>query len=118
MATPWPHLLFGDVNPSGKLPLTFPVKLEDSPVNTLGEYPSTPGNPLKQTYKDDIYVGYRYFGLAPLHLLSSLCYRNPHSAASLTPTDVDLLDVGVGLICVDALRWRGFAERWRGFNLR
>ncbi|WP_083322204.1 glycoside hydrolase family 3 C-terminal domain-containing protein [Hymenobacter lapidarius] len=55
------HILFGDVNPSGKLPLTFPVKLEDSPVTKLGEYPSTPGNPLKQTYKDDIYVGYRYF---------------------------------------------------------
>jgi beta-glucosidase len=55
------HILFGDVNPSGKLPLTFPVKLEDSPAHVLGEYPSTPGNPLKQTYKDDIFVGYRYF---------------------------------------------------------
>ncbi|OWP64140.1 glycosyl hydrolase [Hymenobacter amundsenii] len=55
------HVLFGDVNPSGKLPFTFPVKLEDSPAHKLGEYPSTPGNPLKQTYKDDIYVGYRYF---------------------------------------------------------
>ncbi|HEX8328933.1 MAG TPA: glycoside hydrolase family 3 C-terminal domain-containing protein [Hymenobacter sp.] len=55
------NILFGDVNPSGKLPVTFPVKLEDSPAHKLGEYPSTPGNPLKQTYKDDIYVGYRYF---------------------------------------------------------
>jgi beta-glucosidase len=55
------HILFGDVNPSGKLPFTFPVKLEDSPAMKLGEYPSTPGSPLKQTYKDDIYVGYRYF---------------------------------------------------------
>jgi beta-glucosidase len=55
------HVLFGDVNPSGKLPMTFPVKLEDSPAHKLGEYPSTPGNPLKQTYKDDIFVGYRYF---------------------------------------------------------
>jgi beta-glucosidase len=55
------HLLFGDVNFSGKLPLTFPVKLEDSPTAVLGEYPSTPGNPLKQTYKDDIFVGYRYY---------------------------------------------------------
>jgi beta-glucosidase len=55
------HILFGDVNPSGKLPLTFPVKLEDSPVSKLGEYPSTPGDPLKQTYKDDIWVGYRYY---------------------------------------------------------
>jgi beta-glucosidase len=55
------HILFGDVNPSGKLPFTFPVKLEDSPAMKLGEYPSTPGNPLKQTYKDDIFVGYRYY---------------------------------------------------------
>ena len=55
------HILFGDVNPSGKLPVTFPVKLEDSPAMKLGEYPSTPGNPLKQTYKDDIFVGYRYY---------------------------------------------------------
>jgi len=55
------HILFGDVNPSGKLPFTFPVKLEDAPAMKLGEYPSTPGNPLKQTYKDDIYVGYRYY---------------------------------------------------------
>jgi beta-glucosidase len=55
------HILFGDVNPSGKLPFTFPVKLEDSPAMKLGEYPSTAGNPLKQTYKDDIFVGYRYY---------------------------------------------------------
>jgi beta-glucosidase len=55
------HILYGDVNPSGKLPVTFPMKLEDSPAMKLGEYPSTPGNPLKQTYKDDIFVGYRYY---------------------------------------------------------
>ncbi|MGI4863162.1 MAG: glycoside hydrolase family 3 C-terminal domain-containing protein [Janthinobacterium lividum] len=55
------HVLFGDVNPSGKLPFTFPVKLEDSPAHKLGEYPSTPSNPLKQTYKEDIFVGYRYY---------------------------------------------------------
>ena len=55
------HLLYGDVNPSGKLPITFPKQLEDAPAMKLGEYPSTPGNPLKQTYKDDIFVGYRYY---------------------------------------------------------
>ncbi|MBD2723136.1 glycoside hydrolase family 3 C-terminal domain-containing protein [Hymenobacter sp. BT189] len=55
------HILFGDVNPSGKLPFTFPVKLEDAPAHKLGEYPSAPGDPLKQTYKDDIWVGYRYY---------------------------------------------------------
>ena len=55
------HILYGDVNPSGKLPFTFPKQLADAPAMKLGEYPSTPGNPLKQTYKDDIFVGYRYY---------------------------------------------------------
>jgi beta-glucosidase len=55
------HILFGDVNPSGKLPFTFPKQLADAPAMKIGEYPSTPGNPLKETYKDDIWVGYRYY---------------------------------------------------------
>ncbi|MBC6989548.1 glycoside hydrolase family 3 C-terminal domain-containing protein [Hymenobacter sp. BT491] len=84
------HILFGDVNPSGKLPFTFPVKLEDSPAMKLGEYPSTPGNPLKQTYKDDIFVGYRYFDtykVAPQfafgHGLSYTTFK--YSGLSVTP---------------------------------
>ena len=84
------HILFGDVNPSGKLPFTFPVKLEDSPAMKLGEYPSTPGNPLKQTYKDDIWVGYRYYdtyGVAPQfafgHGLSYTTFK--YSALTVTP---------------------------------
>lgn len=51
-------ILFGDTNPSGKLPFTFPVKMEDVPAHKLGEYP---GNGTTVTYKDDIFVGYRYF---------------------------------------------------------
>ncbi|WP_216634059.1 glycoside hydrolase family 3 C-terminal domain-containing protein [Hymenobacter taeanensis] len=84
------HVLFGDVNPSGKLPFTFPVKLEDSPAQKLGEYPSTPGNPLKQTYKEDIFVGYRYFdtyNVAPQfafgHGLSYTTFK--YSGLTVTP---------------------------------
>jgi beta-glucosidase len=51
-------LIFGDVNPSGKLPMTFPKKMEDHPAHKLGEYP---GNQNYVYYYDDIYVGYRYF---------------------------------------------------------
>lgn len=50
-------VLFGDVNPSGKLPTTLPLTLEDSPAHSLGEFP---GNDVVN-YDEDLYVGYRYF---------------------------------------------------------
>jgi beta-glucosidase len=52
------EVIMGDVNPSGKLPYTLPVKLEDTPAYVLGEYPGKNGNVV---YNDDIYVGYRYY---------------------------------------------------------
>lgn len=57
-------VLFGDVNPSGKLPTTFPVRLEDNPA-----YINYPGENGKVTYGEGIFVGYRYYDtkkLAPL----------------------------------------------------
>lgn len=52
-------ILFGKVNPSGKLPMTFPKKLEDVPAHKLGTYPHDAKKNLY--YYDDIYVGYRYY---------------------------------------------------------
>lgn len=52
------EILFGDVNPSGKLPMTFPKQLSDVPAHKLGQYP---GNGTDVYYFDDIYVGYRYY---------------------------------------------------------
>ncbi|WP_207422583.1 glycoside hydrolase family 3 C-terminal domain-containing protein [Desertivirga brevis] len=52
------EVLFGDINPSGKLTFSWPKKLEDSPAHKLGEYP---GDSINVHYKDDIFVGYRYF---------------------------------------------------------
>ena len=52
------QIISGEVNPSGKLTVTFPKKLQDSPDHALGEYP---GNGTTITYKDDIFVGYRYY---------------------------------------------------------
>ena len=51
-------VLFGTVNPSGKLPMTFPRKLEDVPAHKLGQFP---GDSVNVHYNDDIYVGYRYY---------------------------------------------------------
>ena len=52
------RVLFGDVNPSGKLPCTFPHKLEDSPAHALGAYPGKDGT---ETYTEGLLVGYRWF---------------------------------------------------------
>lgn len=51
-------VLFGDVNPSGKLPFTFPVKLEDSPAHWQGK--SFP-NDGPTFYDEGIFVGYRWY---------------------------------------------------------
>ena len=52
-------ILFGDINPSGKLPLTFPKKLSDSPAHK--SISTFPGVDLKVHYDEGIYVGYRHF---------------------------------------------------------
>ncbi len=49
-------ILTGKVNPSGKLPLTFPVKYEDTPT-----YLNFPGEGYEVNYGEGIYVGYRYY---------------------------------------------------------
>ncbi|MDR3133995.1 MAG: glycoside hydrolase family 3 C-terminal domain-containing protein [Prevotellaceae bacterium] len=73
-------VLLGTVSPSGKLPFTFPVKLEDSPAYALGNYPQEPpgadifirlmqNQPLtpeeneknKAYYSEELLVGYRWF---------------------------------------------------------
>ena len=50
-------VLSGDVNPSGKLPFTFPVSLKDNGAIALGAYPGADG---KEVYREDIFVGYRW----------------------------------------------------------
>ena len=57
------NILFGNVNPSGKLPVTFPIALEDNP-----SYKYYPGND-EVEYSEGVYVGYRYYdtkNVAPL----------------------------------------------------
>jgi len=83
-------ILFGDVNPSGKLPTTFGVRREDYPDN--GNFPGTNG---VVNYAEGIYVGYRHFdkkNIEPLfpfgHGLSYTTFKYGNlqlSGATLTP---------------------------------
>jgi Glycosyl hydrolase family 3 C terminal domain. len=52
-------VLSGDVNPSGKLPFSFPKQLSDNAAIAFGQI-SYPGDGVKQIYKEDILVGYRW----------------------------------------------------------
>lgn len=54
------NVISGAVNPSGKLPFSFPKKLEDNAAHSFGRL-SYPGDSINQYYKEDILVGYRWF---------------------------------------------------------
>lgn len=63
------EILVGDVSPSGKLPFSFPVKLDDLGSHKLGEYPGNKADlekakgkndTINETYHEGIFVGYRW----------------------------------------------------------
>jgi beta-glucosidase len=81
------RVLFGDVNPCGKLPCTFPKQLADSPAHALDAYPGTNDT---VTYTEGLLVGYRWFdskNIEPLfpfgHGLSYTRFK--YSGLKLTP---------------------------------
>jgi beta-glucosidase len=58
------NVLTGKVNPSGKLPMTFPKRLEDNPTNAY-----YPGKDFQTHYGEELLVGYRWYdakGIEPL----------------------------------------------------
>ncbi len=104
-------VLSGDVNPSGKLPFTFPVSLEDCPAHSVGEYVGEGRRgKVDVEYKEGIFVGYRWVDMqkkvTPLfafgHGLSytRFEYGKPVISASKMTTDetltvsVDIKNIG------------------------
>ncbi len=88
-------VLAGDVNPSGKLPFSFPARLEDCGAHAFGPE-AYPGIDLKEVYKDDILVGYRWYdtkGIEPLYAFghglsyTSFAYGKPKSDKSFYAKD-------------------------------
>lgn len=53
-------VLSGEVNPSGKLPFSYPVKLEDCPAHAFDAL-CYPGDSINEIYREDILVGYRWY---------------------------------------------------------
>jgi beta-glucosidase len=88
-------ILSGDVNPSGKLPFSFPKKLSDSAAHSFGEI-AYPGDSIHEKYLEDVLVGYRWHdtkkipALFPFgHGLSYTTFSYGKPAASSTVISAD-----------------------------
>jgi len=82
-------VLFGNVNPSGKLPQTFPMRLADNPA-----YLNFPGENGKIYYGEGLFVGYRYYDkklIAPLFPFGSgLSYTTfDYSSLALSAREIE-----------------------------
>lgn len=85
------RVLFGDVNPSGKLPITFPANESRTPTSGKERFPGTDD---KVAYDEGVFIGYRWFdsnGVEPLfpfgHGLSYTQFRYENlSVEALTPS--------------------------------
>ncbi|KAK9366128.1 glycosyl hydrolase [Lipomyces kononenkoae] len=76
-------VIFGDVNPSGKLPLSFPKHLKQNP-----SYLSFRSERGRVLYSEDVYVGYRYYESVGLDPLFSFGYGLSYTSFSLSNLSV------------------------------
>lgn len=77
-------LLFGAVNPSGRLAETFPLRLEDTPA-----FLNFPGSGKKVTYGEGIYVGYRWYDARKMAVLFPFGYGLSYTTFAYTGIELD-----------------------------
>ena len=77
-------ILFGKVNPSAKLPETFPLKLEDNP-----SYLSYFGEGDVVEYREGIFVGYRYYDKKKMDVLFPFGYGLSYTTFEYSDLKVD-----------------------------
>jgi len=65
------RVLFGDVDPSGKLPCTFPKRLADTPAAALDAYPGEKGTVV---YTEGLLIGYRWYDMKNIEPLFPFGY--------------------------------------------
>ncbi len=95
------NVLFGDVNPSGKLAESFPILLEDNPSCL-----NFPGDGEKTEYKECVFVGYRYYDFKAKEVLFPFGYGLSYTTFKYTAIslnkmymkDTETLEVSVTII--------------------
>ncbi len=81
-------LLYGDINPSGKLAETFPVKLSDNP-----SYLNFPGEHGNVEYREGIFIGYRYYDKKESDVLFPFGHGLSYTTFRYSDLSVDQSDI-------------------------
>lgn len=79
-------VLFGDVNPSGKLPVTFYKDLKQCSAHVMGEYP---GDGVNVKYNEGVFVGYRYIDKKQIKPLFPFGYGLSYTSFKYGNLEVD-----------------------------
>jgi len=101
-------VLFGDVNPSGKLPFTIPVSLKDNGAIALGDYP---GNGKDETYKEDIFVGYRWTDKQKIKPLFSFGYGLSYTTFTYGKVSIDKQNISENENCTVSVKVKNSGKR-------
>ncbi|MFV0467800.1 MAG: glycoside hydrolase family 3 C-terminal domain-containing protein [Dysgonomonas sp.] len=94
-------ILFGDVNPSGKLPFSFPAKLTDVGAHKLGEYPGNTDqlavkrDTIDAIYHESIFVGYRWLDKEKIKPLFSFGHGLSYTTFRYGKLESNKKDIGV-----------------------
>jgi beta-glucosidase len=78
-------LIFGKADPSGKLPVTFPVSLSQVPAQTTAQWPGTPTGPI---YSEGVDIGYRWYQSQNITPLFSFGYGLSYTKFSFSNLSV------------------------------
>ena len=93
----WGHaladVLSGDVTPSGKLPTTFPARIEDTPA-----YTNYPGERGEVHYGEGIFVGYRWYDARRIEPRFCFGYGLSYTTFALDPPGASAREVSTGAL--------------------
>lgn len=77
-------IICGAVNPSGKLPETYPLSYDDTPAKS-----NFPGNPATVEYRESVYIGYRYYEKAKKEVLFPFGYGLSYTSFEYSDLKLD-----------------------------
>lgn len=103
------QLLYGEVNPSGRLAETFPFHLEDNP-----SFLHFPGNGKRVVYGEDVFVGYRYYDTKKIPVRYAFGHGLSYTEfaySNLTLSAPELHDADKVTVCVDVTNTGKMAGR-------